>query len=163
MHSQLHSDREGLSDRGDLSGQFAKGQITDFRILCVFGRKGTQSVRKTKTGRSGNKVQHGKKRRDTSRLFDCGFFHVTTATIIGSGPNGLSAAIVLAAAGIDTKVLEMNSRVGGDMLDSRDYAAWISSRPGIIRLSDGTCESFLSVVACFDPLDNPSRSMRTSS
>jgi phytoene dehydrogenase-like protein len=38
---------------------------------------------------------------------------MTTATIIGSGPNGLSAAIVLAAAGIDTKVLERNSRIGG--------------------------------------------------
>jgi ribulose 1,5-bisphosphate synthetase/thiazole synthase len=38
---------------------------------------------------------------------------MTTATIIGSGPNGLSAAIVLAAAGIDIKVLELNSRIGG--------------------------------------------------
>jgi phytoene dehydrogenase-like protein len=38
---------------------------------------------------------------------------MTTATIIGSGPNGLSAAIVLAAAGIDTKVLERNNRIGG--------------------------------------------------
>jgi phytoene dehydrogenase-like protein len=36
-----------------------------------------------------------------------------TATIVGSGPNGLSAAIVLASAGIDTKVLERNSRIGG--------------------------------------------------
>ena len=38
---------------------------------------------------------------------------MTTATIIGSGPNGLSAAIVLANAGIKTKVLERNSRIGG--------------------------------------------------
>src|SRR5260370_36968741 len=38
---------------------------------------------------------------------------MTTAKIIGSGPNGLSAAIVLAAAGIDIKVLELNSRIGG--------------------------------------------------
>lgn len=38
---------------------------------------------------------------------------MTTATIIGSGPNGLSAAIVLANAGINTKVLERNSRIGG--------------------------------------------------
>ena len=55
LHTRLHSEREGLSDRGDSRGQFVKGQITDFRILRVFGRKGTQSVRKTKTGRSGNK------------------------------------------------------------------------------------------------------------
>jgi phytoene dehydrogenase-like protein len=36
-----------------------------------------------------------------------------TATIIGSGPNGLSAAVVLASAGINTKVLERNNRIGG--------------------------------------------------
>jgi phytoene dehydrogenase-like protein len=37
----------------------------------------------------------------------------STATIIGSGPNGLSAAIVLAAAGIATTVFEKNSQPGG--------------------------------------------------
>ena len=36
-----------------------------------------------------------------------------TATVIGSGPNGLSAAIVLAAAGIPTTVFEKNSQPGG--------------------------------------------------
>ena len=36
-----------------------------------------------------------------------------TATVIGSGPNGLSAAIVLAAAGIPTTVFEKNSQLGG--------------------------------------------------
>ncbi len=36
-----------------------------------------------------------------------------TATIIGSGPNGLSAAIVLAAAGIATTVFERNIQIGG--------------------------------------------------
>jgi len=36
-----------------------------------------------------------------------------TATIIGSGPNGLSAAIVLAAAGISTTVIERNLQIGG--------------------------------------------------
>ena len=38
---------------------------------------------------------------------------MATATIIGSGPNGLSAAIVLASAGIATTVLERNSQIGG--------------------------------------------------
>lgn len=36
-----------------------------------------------------------------------------TATVIGSGPNGLSAAIVLAAAGIPTTVFEKNRLPGG--------------------------------------------------
>jgi phytoene dehydrogenase-like protein len=36
-----------------------------------------------------------------------------TATIIGSGPNGLSAAIVLASAGIATTVVERNPQIGG--------------------------------------------------
>jgi phytoene dehydrogenase-like protein len=38
---------------------------------------------------------------------------MTTATIIGSGPNGLSAAIVLASAGISTTVVERSPRIGG--------------------------------------------------
>ncbi len=36
-----------------------------------------------------------------------------TAAIIGSGPNGLSAAIVLARSGIATTVFERNSQIGG--------------------------------------------------
>ncbi len=36
-----------------------------------------------------------------------------TATVIGSGPNGLAAAIVLAAAGTETTLHERNARIGG--------------------------------------------------
>jgi phytoene dehydrogenase-like protein len=38
---------------------------------------------------------------------------MATATIIGSGPNGLSAAIELASAGVSTTVVERNQQIGG--------------------------------------------------
>jgi phytoene dehydrogenase-like protein len=50
-----------------------------------------------------------------SRIARLGVFlhFMTSATIIGSGPNGLSAAIVLASAGISTTVVERNPQIGG--------------------------------------------------
>jgi phytoene dehydrogenase-like protein len=38
---------------------------------------------------------------------------MNTASIIGSGPNGLAAAITVAAAGVKTTVFERNDRIGG--------------------------------------------------
>jgi phytoene dehydrogenase-like protein len=38
---------------------------------------------------------------------------MATATVIGSGPNGLSAGITLASAGVSTTIVERNQQIGG--------------------------------------------------
>lgn len=39
---------------------------------------------------------------------------MTTAVIVGAGPNGLAAAIHLARQGVDVQVLEAQGTIGGE-------------------------------------------------
>src|ERR1700727_1944723 len=67
---------------------------------------------------------------------------MSTATIIGSGPNGLSVAIVLAASGVRMTVLERNGQIGGgcstaEVMPYEDSPAfWKTADPDLPYISE---------------------------
>jgi flavin-dependent dehydrogenase len=68
-----------------------------------------------------------------------------TATIIGSGPNGLSAAIVLATARVSTTVFERNVQIGCDSSGAADATLrspeGSAHRRGMARLIERLAEA----------------------
>jgi phytoene dehydrogenase-like protein len=54
---------------------------------------------------------------------------VTSAIIVGSGPNGLAAGVTLAAAGVEVTVLEAAGSIGGDILTGANTLRQVLVRP----------------------------------
>jgi phytoene dehydrogenase-like protein len=76
-----------------------------------------------------------------------------TAAIIGSGPNGLSAAIVLAAAGIATTVFERNAQIGGACSSAETTLPNFRQDLGSSAYPMGRREPFLSLASYRYSLD----------
>ncbi|WP_245632101.1 FAD-dependent oxidoreductase [Edaphobacter aggregans] len=85
-----------------------------------------------------------------------------TATIIGSGPNGLSAAITLAAAEVETIVLERNTRIGGGCSTAEATQPGFLHDLGSSTYPLGCCKSLLRFSSPHHSLDYIAGSIRAS-
>ena len=87
---------------------------------------------------------------------------MTTATVVGAGPNGLAAAVALAAEGVDVTVLEATDEIGGGARSSEgivpgllhDHCAAIHPMAvGSPVLADLGVQWRLPEIDCVHPLD----------
>ena len=62
---------------------------------------------------------------------------MSTAVVVGGGPNGLAAAIALAAEGVQVTVLEAADEVGGGARSSEAILPGLLARPLLGDPSDG--------------------------
>jgi phytoene dehydrogenase-like protein len=86
-----------------------------------------------------------------------------TAAIIGSGPNGLSAAIVLAAAGIATTVFERNLQIGGACSTAETTLPRFRQDLGSSAYPMGTASPFFRSLPIDIPWIEPTAHARTRS
>jgi phytoene dehydrogenase-like protein len=84
-----------------------------------------------------------------------------TATIIGSGPNGLSAAIVLAAARVSTTVFERNVQIGGACSTAETTLPNFRQDLGSSVYAFRRSKPLLSLASHKNSLDRTNRSMRS--
>src|SRR5690606_33172517 len=61
----------------------------------------------------GTRGRRRVRRREPPAVRGCHTGSMTSAVVVGSGPNGLAAAIVLAGAGVSTTIVEAAERLGG--------------------------------------------------
>jgi phytoene dehydrogenase-like protein len=87
---------------------------------------------------------------------------MTSAAIIGSGPNGLSAAIVLASAGISVTVVERSSTIGGACSTAEITQPGYRHDLGASVFPMGIASPFFSVASNQYPLDRAVRSLCSS-
>ena len=66
---------------------------------------------------------------------------MTSALVVGSGPNGLSAAITLAQAGVEVTVVEAAATIGGGLRSSEQ------TLPGLIH---DHCAAIVPTAVSFD-------------